>query len=257
MLHLYRPLRTSPFHHFRRDSQKGQTTTWKMQSQAGSCSSRPLTEVCASRAHWVFSQEQWNDTCRSACHCSCPERRCDPDVGTDQGVPLLGQQLHSAPCQAPWEWSRKSPGGKRDRLSPILQVCSTTSTSRSLGGSKLAGKRAVRVPPHKGCKQNRREKLCRNNHDSASSIVISRVTRDKGLALRRPRVRISRCVRYSECEVQFRFAVCDFVSAGFIINVSDHHVYRIRKMHKSRRPSAREEGSKTTGHGYCKEESEI
>jgi hypothetical protein len=67
--------------------------------------------------------------------------------------------------------------------------------------------------PHKGCKQNRREKLCRNNHDSVSSIVISHVTRDKGLALRRPRVRISRCVCYSECEVQFRFAVCDFVSA--------------------------------------------
>jgi hypothetical protein len=72
-LHPYRLMRTSPFRHFRKGSQIGQTTTWEeVQSQAGSCSSRPITEVFTSRAHWVFSQERQNETCRSACHLSCP-----------------------------------------------------------------------------------------------------------------------------------------------------------------------------------------
>src|SRR6266403_4921490 len=73
MLHPYRLLRTSPFHHFRKGSQIGLTPTWEaVRSQAGSCSSRPITEAFTSRAHWVFSRERRNETCRSACHRSCP-----------------------------------------------------------------------------------------------------------------------------------------------------------------------------------------
>jgi hypothetical protein len=53
------------------------------------------------------------------------KRRCDLDVGTDQGVPLLGHQLRSAPCQGLPAQATASKlricvyRGKRQRRSPM------------------------------------------------------------------------------------------------------------------------------------------